>query len=386
MAIHKTDDGKWRVDFYIGKKRVKKKGFSRKKEAESYITNRKADYNDTTASKKKRFSKLTFSELAIPYRDKHLANSKAHENIWMIDKLIERWGDHLIAKITTSDARDYFDELFSTPIAKTNEPYAISTVEKFLTYFKRVFNYAIEMEVIEVNPVKEVKFVKQFKKKNKRNKTLSQEQFFKFYDLFRETPWYIKGVALVLWHTGMRISEVLNLKWSEVDLTTGVIVLDADRVKEGKTRTIGLEKEVVDLFISLKKINDRKGANSKDHVFGVTGEKPLSYQAYYRNYRKIVNNTPFSGFNIHDQRHSYTKRKRQEGHDKEVIMVQQGHSTDSMFRYYNDVDVDEVTEMSGYNEDKRDIIESDIDYIVSKMKKDDISLNTIHTLFREKLN
>jgi integrase len=383
----KNEDGTWRVDFYPspGAKRERKTPFTRKKDAEEYINSRKADYKNKTALIQKRFSTLTFEQIAVQYRDSHLAKGKASGNVSYMNNLIREFGDHILSKISTSEVRIYFEKFFDGEIvSQKGHKYEISTIEKHLTYFKRVFNYAIEREIIAINPIKEIRFTKQFKKKNKRNKSLSQEDFNKFNDLFKDQRWWAKGVITVLWHTGMRIGEVRNLKWCEVDLKAGVITLDADRVKEGKTRTIGVEKEALDLLVSLKEINNRKGAKNKDHVFGVTLENALSYNTVYDMFRDVVKRTEFSEFNIHDIRHSYAIRKRREGWDKEVIKAQMGHVTDSMWNWYNDVAAEEVAEMSGYNQDQQEIIRSDVEGMIEKMRENGISMNTFHTVLREK--
>ncbi len=183
----------------------------------------------------------------------------------------------------------------------------------------------------------------------------------------------------------MRIGEVRNLKWEEVDLKRGIIVLDADRVKEGRTRTIGIEKEALDLLKELKRANNRKGVNAKDHVFGITADGALHYQTVYKMFRSVVGNSKFSTFNIHDLRHSYAIRKRREGWDKEVIKTQMGHVSDSMWNWYNDVAADEVAAMSGYNKDQLEQISGDVENIVEKMAKTGISLSTVHTVFRKKM-
>jgi len=387
MAVHKNEDGTWRVDFYPSprSKRERKTGFKRKKDAEEFINSRKADYKNNTASINKRFSTLTFSEIAQQYRDNHLAKGKANDNVSYINNLVNEFGNHILSKISSKEILLYFDKLFSGEIVTNrDEMFAVSSIQKHLTYFKTVFNYAIEREVIAVNPVKNINFTKEFKKKNKRNKHLSQEQFNRFDDLFKDQQWWAKGIITVLWHTGMRIGEVRNLKWCEVDLDAGVITLDADRVKEGKTRTIGVEKEALDLLVLLKALNSRKGAKNKDHVFGITGEKAIHYQTVYKLFRNVVDRSPFSEFNIHDIRHSYAIRKRRERWDKEVIKHQMGHVSDSMWNWYNDVAADEVAEMSGYNQEHQKIIRDDVENIIEKMSKNGISTNTLHTVLRDK--
>ncbi len=88
---------------------------------------------------------------------------------------------------------------------------------------------------------------------------------------------------------------------------------------------------------------------------------------------------------MQDIRHCYTKRKRQEGSDREVIKIQQGHSSDSMFNWYNDIDVDEVTAMSGFNTEKRDLIKSQVAVLTEIVKTNNIPLGTLQAEIRDSL-
>jgi integrase len=378
MAVRKLKNGKWLADFYINGKRVKRQKKT-KREAEDYIVKRRTNEPTTMSSEMHdNYSRLHFSEISTKYLKEHLLKSKAAANKSYIKKLEKKWGEYKLSSITPAEVRTWVKELFDSS-------YEISTVEKYLVYFKRIFNYAIEMEVISLNPIRHIKFKKEFKKKNKRNVTMNEKEFIEFYALFEKSPWYIKSIVMTLWHTGMRIGEALSLEWSEVKIDDGVVVFDANKVKEGKTRTIGLEKELLAILVELKSINDKKGAKGKNHVFGVTKESALSYAAFYRNYKEAVNGSKYSHFNIHDLRHSYTKRKRQQGHDKEVIKTQMGHTTDSMFQHYNDIDEDEVRQMSGFDEEKAEAISPEVEKLVEKMEKEGVPLNTLYTVVRSKI-
>jgi integrase len=378
MAVTKQENGKWLADFYLNGKRIKRLK-DKKKDAEEYINQRKSlEPNSRTSIMENNFSSLSFSHIATRYINEHLSKTKAAGNKSYINKLIEKWGEHSLSNITPVDVRKWMAELFESN-------YAIATIQKYLVYFKRVFNYAVEMEVISTNPIGHISYKKQFKKKNRRNITLSTEEFLEFKELFKEQPWYVSSIVIMLWHTGMRVGEVLNLKWSCVKLSDGVITLDPDDVKEGKTRTIGLEDEILKILTSLKSKNDKLGAKSKNHVFGVTKEKPLTYLSLYNHYKSAIGGSKWCDINIHDLRHSYTKRKRQEGHGKDVIKVQQGHTTDTMYDYYNDVDQEEVSNMSGFNKDKLELIDEPVRALVETIKKEGIPLGTLNTLIRSKL-
>lgn len=381
MAVRKDiKTGKWTADFYISGKKVKKTGFATKKEASEYITARKeSDRTEQLSQLRKNYETKSFQWLAELYMNSYLKHTKAVDNQSYIRNLIKKWGDYTLAEISPAEVREWIMYMIN------ETDYAIATVERYFSYFKRVYNWGIEYEKINHNQFSKLSFKKEFKKATVRNVTMNTAEFEECYALFENERWYVKGIVLMLWHTGMRIGEIVNLMWREVNTAEGVIVLNPEKVKEGKVRTIGLEPEIIALLDKLENINARKGVNSKQYVFGVTKDNPLKYVTFWKSWRRVVKGTKFEKFNIHDIRHCYTKRKRQEGADREVIKIQQGHSTDSMFDRYNDIDKEEVTNMSGFNKQKRDVVEQDIKCLIEKAKENGVPIGTVQTLIRENL-
>lgn len=381
MAVRTNERGKLVVDFYLGKKRVVRQcdriGCTTKRAAKEYIRQRKASYNSHGSD-----NFITVEQAMLFYRDTHL--KKEQSNHWIVQRIINKFGEFKITELKRPDVYLWITNMLNGEVEGETK-YAISTIEKHLSYFNAAFNYCIKMERLDQNPITKIDFRKEFKKKNRRNETMTYEQFKELEKLFENERWYIKGILQVLWSTGMRIGEVLNLKWSDLRLEAGVFLLAACDVKEGKIRVGGLEKDALDLLTGLKKDNDKKGAKSNTHVFSVTHDQPLKYQTWWKNYTRIVKDTEFERFTTHDQRHCWNKRYRQGGADKEVAKIQLGHSTDSMYHYYNDIDIQEVAEMVGFYRDKIEIFEDDVKIIVDKMKENGIPLGTLHAAIREQL-
>jgi integrase len=376
LSIKKSDSGEWLIDIYVTengkKKRIRNKSFPTKKAAEAYVAKRKAS-DPFSSSVEDNFFKLQFRDIAELYK-KHLEGTRAKANISYVNNLLEKWGDHTISAVSPSEVRLWIKEMLAS------REYQISTIEKHLTYLKTIFNYAMQMEKINRNPLLMVKFKKEFSRKTVRNYTMDVEEFKEFLKLFNGAKWYMEPIMILLYHCGWRIGEILTLTWDEVDLKNGFITKAADKTKEAKSRIGALESEAMKVFTEIEKIQKgRKGP----YIFGVTGEKPLTYQTYYKNYKGAKEGSKWSNFNIHDQRHSYTKRKRQEGADKEVIKLQQGHSTDSMFARYNDIDTAELTEMSGFNERHKELIRKQVEDVVKIMRDEGISTSTLMTVVRE---
>ena len=57
-----------------------------------------------------------------------------------------------------------------------------------------------------------------------------------------------RALALIMWRTGLRISEALALEWRDLDYRSEVPTLLVRESKSGKPRTVPLHDEMVQLF------------------------------------------------------------------------------------------------------------------------------------------
>lgn len=140
--------------------------------------------------------------------------------------------------VTVADVDDYISRLV------VQETYAASSIEKILDVLNAAFNWALIRGELERNPVTPIKptLKKRIKKLDNRTSTeadvdvLSIEE----QELFEKEasrinfktgePMYTAGVyGLLLLHTGMRVGEMLALRWSDVDFENRTLNIDKNR-------------------------------------------------------------------------------------------------------------------------------------------------------------
>lgn len=367
-----TKSGKYKTDFYVNGERIREV-LPTLKAAIAYENERKStELTKLSTNMKSNFTKLKYKDIAFIYMA-HLAETNAKSNLSYIRGAVKYWGEMKISLISVKLTKKWVESLF-----KHEKNYALSTIEKYLEYFKTSFTHAVKNEIIPYNPVLKVEFRKKFKGKTKRDITINREEYVDFYSLFIDCEPIVKNIVTCLWYTGMRGSEVRHLKWESVFINRGLILLQANTVKEKEIRTIGLEKEILDLLKSL--FNSRK--KNSVYVFSEDGITPFSYKTFNRRWNKAIKGTHYK-LKPHDFRHCWSTVRRQEGHDREVIKAQLGHKTDSMFQHYNSVKIDEVVEAAGFYCENREIIEGDVRSLINKIKSNGISLGTLQSLIRE---
>ena len=129
-------------------------------------------------------------------------------------------------------------------------------------------------------------------------------------------PVHAAGALRLLMLTGCRSSEILNLRWEDVDLEAGEI-----RLTDSKTgpRTVPLSPAAVRVLAGLP----RPAGNP----WVIAGREPgtrLSYMAHY--WYRVRERAGLDGVRIHDLRHSFASRALALGESLSMIGKLLGHT------------------------------------------------------------
>jgi integrase len=135
------------------------------------------------------------------------------------------------------------------------------------------------------------------------------------------------------YHTGMRKSEILFLKWDRVDVKNGFVRLRPEDTKNSEGRAIPLNNELTQLFKSTIQCLHH------DYVF-TRNNNPIKH--IRKAFEKACVEAGIQDFTFHDFRHTFVTRKRIEGHDPIKIMKVVGHKDVSMYLRYNTVMEEEL--------------------------------------------
>jgi integrase len=164
------------------------------------------------------------------------------------------FGGKKLAHITRRDLFNFRDQVKSTPKQRGGEEVTDSHVNRLLAGLRRLFNFAVDRELMEGNPFPKTSKSGLFysEQKGLRN-FFTEEQMRKIVDA---SPEWLNPIVITAYLTGMRESELLSLRWEWVDLHTGVIYLPSSKTLKdptGKGQRIVMQRELVDLFQSLPK-------------------------------------------------------------------------------------------------------------------------------------
>jgi integrase len=158
-----------------------------------------------------------------------------------------------------------------------------------------------------------------------------------FAELLANTDPHFQPVMLFAYDTGMRKREVLDLKWSLVDLKAGVVRLAPQDTKGGESRTVYLTSRVRAALAELPR------ALHDGYVF----MNPSTWTAWAdvrTLFLRACRRAGIEGLWFHDLRRSFVTNARRRGIAESVVMKMSGHRTRAVFDRYNIVSEADLAE------------------------------------------
>jgi len=197
-------------------------------------------------------------------------------------------------------------------IAKTN------TVNMEIKTLRTILNYAIKMKFLKENPTNDVKKLKVIDAKKPRFLTIEEID-----TLLENCGKDLYPIFYTFINTGMRLGELLNLTWSDVDFNLRKINIRAKEFWTPKSgeRSIPLNIGTYDLLKEIK-------SKTKEKVFVFSGKNGGKLTIKLRERLKTI--TKRCGFpdvtKIHTFRHTFASHLVMKGVDLPTVQKLLGHS------------------------------------------------------------
>ena len=139
--------------------------------------------------------------------------------------------------------------------------------------------------------------------------------------------------------TGLRRSEILALRWQDVDLEQASISvvqslsqleagrLEAGPPKSGQARAVPLPDPAAQLIHGvLERAGGREAVRPGDPVFCAPGGGPLLPDTVTQAFGRLVRRAGFPGLRFHDLRHTHASLLLREGVHPKVVSERLGHA------------------------------------------------------------
>jgi len=192
-----------------------------------------------------------------------------------------------------------------------------------------MFTKAVEWDMVEEETLKRVRKVKMLKENNQRLRYLSKDES---QVLVNACDTHLKPIVVTALNSGMRKGEILTLKWHNIDLKHGFVLLD--RTKNGERREIpinGTLKESLESLYSGTKERPRR-VDIPYVFYDPKSEKP--YQNVKRSFNSACRRAGIKDFRFHDLRHTFASQLVMAGADLTTVRELLGHKTLTMTLRY----------------------------------------------------
>lgn len=212
----------------------------------------------------------------------------------------------------------------------------VSTVNRHISSLKSFFNYLVDESIIKVSPMEEVSSLKKAKKLPK-YLSISEVNKLLNISLNSEFDYRNKAMLELMYATGLRVSELVSIEYSNIDFENSIIRINGKGKKE---RIIPLG-EVASYYLKVYLSDYRSKLlkrNTYNQVFLNNHGKPITRQGFnyiLENIRELTGIT--KEITPHVLRHSFATHLLEGGADIRSIQEMLGHENISTTNIYTEV-------------------------------------------------
>lgn len=212
-------------------------------------------------------------------------------------------------------------------MASTNRGDANSTVNIRLSAIKSFYDYLIDEELTDHNPITKTLYLKG---KTTKTKPLTEQEKGIILSYMDEKDEHIRLGFYTMFYTGLRVSELANLKKEDINIINNRVTVHVIHGKrEGERIVPVFNPEVAEQLIKYTK------EQVTDPLFKV---KARTFQ-YHAEQASIKTGIPFS---VHQARHTFATERLQEGIRLDILQKLLGHkdiSTTMLYARTMDIDI-----------------------------------------------
>ena len=248
-----------------------------------------------------RSADVTFNALLDRYVEEEMPtrhSTKGSYTSIIRKRLRPMWGTFVVSEIRPAEIHAWFQSLDLAPVTKGH----------LRSLMHKLFDLAVLWEYLPLerrNPIEIVK-IKNVTMRSKESVVLSPEQF---RDVVTRLPENVNLIAVTMGCLGLRVSEALGLKWSDIDWDHGTVTIRRSAyrgaIDETKTASskakLPLHPALADLLLVWRSKNDSEWLFANPST-GLPYQSPSMQQRWIRPAGEAIG---VEGLGFHSLRHSY---------------------------------------------------------------------------------
>lgn len=281
--------------------------------------------------------RMTFNDLCDYYGEHYLmppqyangrkvAGLRSHVQVSGYIKIFrEYFGKQKLKSVTYDDLRTFRGKRLKTPTHQS-EQRSLTTVNREMAYLRRLLNIAERNSWILKNPFKTGDALIHISDEVKRDRIITREEEANLLAACVGCRAHLRPIIIAALDTGCRRGELLKMRWRDIDINAGLIIIQAFNTKTMKERQVSITTR---LAIELDQLWQKSEKDSDSLVFGVKSE-------IRQGFRNACEDAGLKGLRMHDLRHSHATRLDDLGFSLAKIGGQLGHTVmQTTLRYVN---------------------------------------------------
>ncbi len=329
-AIEKRITSKGEISF---RAKVRLKGspvqtatFKRLTDAKKWVQDTESAIRNGRHFKTSKSKKHTLGELIDKYitnvldlKLKRTVNQRHYLKWWKA-----QIGDYVLADVTPALIAECRNNLIGQ-VNSYGREISVSTANRYMTALGHVFSIAInEWEWLEVNPIRKIKKLQEPRGRVRFLDDTERENLLEACKQSENPHLYL--ITILALSTGARKSEILNLKWKDIELNRDLLTFH--ETKNGERRSMPLKGYALSLVKEHGKIRDLKC----DYLFPSKGScQPIDIRTAWET---ALKKAKIENFRFHDLRHSAASYLAMNGASLAEIAEVLGHKTLQMVKRY----------------------------------------------------
>ncbi|MEW6359291.1 MAG: site-specific integrase [Planctomycetota bacterium] len=318
----------WYIDYTVDGKRARKRVGTVKADAQAAL--RELESQAARGEYGVVDNEMAFDNLAEKFMRFHkseVRESTYERSVGLLANVRSKFGGRKVSEISLDDVDAYCDQRL------TGDGVRRRTVNLEIGFLKQMLKYGVERRLVGSSPIEALKPKRETDKRASRALEPEEVQL-----LLGHATEAMRPVWLTFLMTGMRKGELVNLRWSDVDLDQGVIHIRcraAWKTKNGQDRDIDISA-APDLWVELRRLRLASKRNA-EYVF-VTEQGTQRCHNLVRQLRGTARRAGIKDpktLTVHGLRHTVATEMARQGTHPSIAQGVLGHKDPTVtLRYY----------------------------------------------------